>query len=320
MAPRFERLRDEYAALWSECVIRPERKSEVMAVARQIRANRSRYEPISRATGVPWWFIGLVHNMECGLDFSRHLHNGDSLQRRTRLVPKGRPTAHDGPFTFEESAIDALTMPGKQFDKVKDWSIEHVAYLLEKYNGWGYRGRNTGIHSPYLWSFTNLYSRGKFIRDHVYSPTAVSGQIGTMAILKALTELDPQLIEADMPAPAAAWPKAAPLAVEARTPAAAVVAVTKTAAKSRSVWALLVSAGLWVMSKLEWVVDYLFGFLPGAVTDVESQVSAIEAFGKVLRLNWVEVTSGLAIVLMGIAIWRHTRDKSELEERRAEGG
>lgn len=315
----FPALRDEYAALWAECILRPERRSEVMSTARQIIANRSRYEPISRATGVPWWFIGLIHNMECGLDFTRHLHNGDSLQSRTRRVPKGRPATHDGPFTFEESAVDALTMPGKAFDKVRDWSIEHVAFLLEKYNGWGYRSRNTGIHSPYLWSVTNLYSRGKFIRDHVYSPTAVSGQVGAMAILKALTELDPHLIEADKPAPSTGWPKAVPALSEV-APAASVVAVSKTAAKSKSVWALVVSAIMWVLSKIEWVVDYVFGFLPGAVGDVESQISAIEAFGRVLKLHWIGVTSTVAIVLMLIAIWRHTRDKSELEARRqAEG-
>lgn len=98
------------------------------------------------------------------------------------------------------------------------------------------------------------------------------------------------------------------------------VAVMKTAGTSRSVWALLFSGIMWVLSKIQNAVDYVFGVVPEITADVEKQTGAVEAFARVLKLNWVEVTGGLALVLMGIAIWRHTRDKTELVERRAADG
>jgi microcystin-dependent protein len=53
--------------------------------------------------------IGIIHAMECSKfpECSQHLHNGDPLYRRTRLVPAGRPAKGTAPFSFEESAIDA---------------------------------------------------------------------------------------------------------------------------------------------------------------------------------------------------------------------
>jgi len=49
------------------------------------------------------------HYRESGNDFSRHLHNGESLKNFTRKVPAHRPyVLHGPPFKFEESAVDAL--------------------------------------------------------------------------------------------------------------------------------------------------------------------------------------------------------------------
>lgn len=76
----------------------------------------------------------------------------------------------------------------KGFDKVTDWSPEHMAYLFEKYNGFGYRYRRKT--NPYLWSGSPHYTKGKFIRDHVFSASAVSEQIGCMPLLKAILDLD----------------------------------------------------------------------------------------------------------------------------------
>jgi lysozyme family protein len=122
--------------------------------------------------------------MECGLDFTKHLHNGDSLKRRTVNVPAGRPKTGQPPFTFEVSALDAL-----EYDKLtewNDWSIGGICYTLEGYNGWGSRARD--INSPYLWSYSNLYTSGKYIRDHVWSDKAVSGQCGAAVILRRMND------------------------------------------------------------------------------------------------------------------------------------
>jgi lysozyme family protein len=122
--------------------------------------------------------------MECGLSFAKHLHNGDSLERRTVNVPAGRPKTGQPPFTFEESAVDALEYDG--LTAWSDWSIGGICYKLEGYNGWGYRVHK--INSPYLWSFSNLYKRGKYIEDNKWSDTAVSRQCGAAVILRRMSE------------------------------------------------------------------------------------------------------------------------------------
>jgi len=46
--------------------------------------------------------------------------------------------------------------------------------------------RNKGVSNPYLYSGTNLYSSGKYVRDHVYDPSVKDKQLGVLAMLGAL--------------------------------------------------------------------------------------------------------------------------------------
>lgn len=177
-------LRTEYQAYYDACRVRPECRGNVAYYVRRLRNGRPLYEAVGRdLNGIPWAFIGAIHAMECGFNFAGHLHNGDPLSARTVQVPKGRPLTGAPPYTWRESAIDALTMKG--FHDVRDWSIPHMLYLLERYNGMGYRMRR--LASPYLWSFSNHYSRGKFVKDGIYDPHAVSKQCGVAVMLKAVT-------------------------------------------------------------------------------------------------------------------------------------
>lgn len=198
-------LREEYQRLWDTMIYRwnddvrdnpgleaiyQGLRAEFDIVVRTIRARQARYERISRLCGgtIPWDFIAIIHHMECGLSFAKHLHNGDPLSARTRLVPAGRPAAGSPPFTFEASAVDALTMKGKEFHLVTDWSIPALLYRLEGFNGYGYRKFHPDVLSPYLWSGSNHYTRGKYIADGQWSRSAISKQLGTALILKALRE------------------------------------------------------------------------------------------------------------------------------------
>lgn len=135
--------------------------------------------------GIPWWFIACVHMLESDFNFETHLHNGDPLTGRTVHAPAGRPVEGKPPFLWRISAIDALTMPGKMFHLEEDWSIPHALWLLEAYNGHGYRIFHR-INSPYLWAGTNHYARGKYVRDGVYDPSAVSKQPGCAGLIKFL--------------------------------------------------------------------------------------------------------------------------------------
>lgn len=190
----FEALAPEYEKLWATAVLLPSRKTAAQTTANRILANKARYETVSQATTVPFFVIGLIHAMEGGCNFNTHLHNGDPLTARTRQVPRGRPKEGNPPFTWEESAIDALTMDG--LDKVKDWTPERLCYELERYNGTGYLKYHSNVNTPYLWSGTNNYVRGKYVADGKWDATAVSGQSGAIAILKCVMAKDNDVVAA----------------------------------------------------------------------------------------------------------------------------
>ena len=63
--------------------------------------------------------------------------------------------------------------------------------MLEEYNGLGYASR--GKPSPYIWSGTDQYQAGKYVRDGVYDPDAVDSQLGCAGLLKAMMALDPTI-------------------------------------------------------------------------------------------------------------------------------
>jgi lysozyme family protein len=184
--PAFASVRAEYATLWRRMAVRPEKAATVDAIARRLVGNKPRYLAVAKATGVPWFIIAVLHERESGADFRTHLHNGDPLIARTHHVPAGRPLKGNPPFTWEESAEDALRIDG--LDKVRDWSVERACYQIELYNGFGYRRH--GIASPYLWSFSNNYQQGKYVADGQWSAAAVDKQCGTMPMLRRMMALD----------------------------------------------------------------------------------------------------------------------------------
>lgn len=172
-----------YISLFNMMVINPGSTPVINTIVNKITAGKAQYKEVEAITGVPWFFIGVIHSMEANNDFTRHLHNGDSLKAKTVNVPKGRPIGVP-PFTWKASAVDALKYMG--YDKVTDWTVPNMLYLFEKYNGFGYRKK--GIYSPYLWSFSNLYTKGKYTADGKYDPNAVSRQVGAGVILKTVMQ------------------------------------------------------------------------------------------------------------------------------------
>src|SRR5207302_6750269 len=47
--------------------------------------------------------------------------------------------------------------------------------------------------SPYIWSGTNQYVSGKYVRDGVYYPDAVDSQVGFAGLLITMIALDPTI-------------------------------------------------------------------------------------------------------------------------------
>ncbi len=167
------------------------RSTAINSQADKILANRARYEAVSKATGVPWDVIAVIHYRESSGDFKGVLHNGQKIigtGKKTTLVPAGR-----GPFsTWEEAAKDALVVCPPYAAKNKDWWIAGTLDILERYNGLGYRKK--GLPSPYLWAGTDQYVKGKYVADGKFDPEHVDKQLGTAAILMRLRDMEAEKV------------------------------------------------------------------------------------------------------------------------------
>jgi len=185
----------DYTSLWDAMKITDEKA--VSDQADKAIKNKARYQSVATATGLPWAVIACIHYRESGYSFLTHLHNGDPLTKRTTHDPKGRPLAlpKSGkfPYTWEESAIDAIKM--KVTDKIngldgkEGWVLNEALYLFEIYNGLGYR-KYHDMNSPYLWSYTQWYTKGKYAYDGVFSATLVDKQIGCAPLLAMIERKD----------------------------------------------------------------------------------------------------------------------------------
>ena len=157
-----------------------------LSVAQALVRNdaKPRYLVVSKATGVPWFFIAVVHERESSQSWKASLAQGDPWNEVSRHVPAGR-----GPFnSWEEAAVDALVNCPPFAAKNKDWSVGGLLTMLEQYNGLGYAQR--GVPSPYVWSGTNQYSAGKYVADGVYSATAIDMQLGCAGLILGMMRLD----------------------------------------------------------------------------------------------------------------------------------
>ena len=182
---------EEYQQLYDSMIINHAKDAEIDNAVGKIMKGKAEYVLAALANkNLVWYAIGIAHYMEASCDFTKHIHCGDSLAHRTVNEPTGRPLADpiagkDKPYTWQESCLDWMVLKG--WNKWKDWGITDILARLEMNNGLAYR--NKGIATPYLWSYTNQYSVGKYIADHVFDPEAVSKQVGAAILLKRLSSL-----------------------------------------------------------------------------------------------------------------------------------
>jgi len=189
-------LKQANATRWANA--RLTRASEFTPVAKRLVADKGRFQGMEARTGVPWFVIAVIKEREAGADpkWLKSIAQGQAWNKKSTIVPIGR-----GPFSsWEEAAYDALVNCAPFAAKNKDWSVGGTLALLEKYNGLGYA--NKGVPSPYIWSGTDQYKSGKYVRDHVYDPNAVDAQLGCAGLLLAMQKLD-KSITFNEPAPKA---------------------------------------------------------------------------------------------------------------------
>lgn len=170
-----------YSELIPTLKIKETKIIEVKLICEKYKTLFSIYERVSIKTGVPSDLIFALHYREASCSFKGVLHNGERIigtGEKTSLVPKNR-----GPFnTWEDAAIDALLLKKNIFPE--SWTFENKLSFAEKFNGLGYR--NKGLQSPYVFSFTNAYEKGKYVADGKFNPEFIDKQCGVAAILLEL--------------------------------------------------------------------------------------------------------------------------------------
>lgn len=181
-----EELQTEYKRLFSTCDIRLERSAEVDALVDAVLDDRGHYHSVSGRLKIPWFIVAALHYADTERNFNVHLHNGDPLTDRTRHLPDGRPPEGEPPFTWEESATDALRF--RHFTQWDDWSIPGTLFLLESHDSWNYRLHHPETLSPYLWNYSTHYQQGKYVADDTWSETAVASRCGVAVLLRRLAE------------------------------------------------------------------------------------------------------------------------------------
>lgn len=161
------------------------RGPEFIPVAKRLVAAKERYQTVAIKTGIPWTFIAVTHQRESSQNWNRSLAQGDPWNDVSTHVPAGR-----GPFrSWEDAAFDALVNCAPKASRNTDWSIGGLLTLLEQYNGIGYFKR--GLPSPYIWSGTDQYVKGKYVADGVFDANTVDKQLGCAGLILAIRDLDP---------------------------------------------------------------------------------------------------------------------------------
>lgn len=182
--------RERVSQLWANMVVGAnligrQRASHVDWYMKKLLGGRKKYKDASvivkRETGmyVPWEVIGCIHGLEASFNFDKQILNGQPYKQRTTWVPRGL-----GPWSsWEESCVQGFLHETEHNPLPQMWDVEGTALFFERWNGMGY-WRMGQKPSPYLWSYTSSQERGKYVSDGKYSRTAVSLQVGAMAMLK----------------------------------------------------------------------------------------------------------------------------------------
>jgi lysozyme family protein len=199
---------------WANMHLRADRINAFHATAVRLTAPaaKARYQGVSDRLAemvqtdnsikvVPWWFIAVVSEREYGgpPHWDKQLGQGDRLDQVSHNVPAGMGPylSHPGDVTpghdaWTRCCVDVLCNSAPHAAKWTDWSIGGILTLFEEYNGLGYAAM--GVPSAYVWSGTDQYSSGKYVRDHDYRANVVDVQEGCAPILAMMAALDSTIV------------------------------------------------------------------------------------------------------------------------------
>ncbi len=167
---------------------KPEFAPAVKKFKEVFQRQKKRYKKIGDICGMPPELIAVIHYRENTSDYLKetfgiYVHNGQKLGRKTTIHPAGL-LFHDFDKAAEHAFSERKWLLKKYYLTADSKDIVAMMCFAETYNGLGYfRG---GKISPYLYSGTNVYTSGKYIRDHVYDENAVDKQVGVYLLLNSI--------------------------------------------------------------------------------------------------------------------------------------
>jgi lysozyme family protein len=183
-------LKASYEKMWADCQVQPAKIHELTQVAIKLcdQQHKMAYVAVQKLTAVPWFVIGVIHEREASGAWWANIAQGDPWNRISTHVPKNR-----GPFrSWQDAAVDALKNCSPFMARNMDWSAGGTLIHLVQYNGLAYELHHNEW-SPYIWAATNHEERGKYVTDGHYDPRAWDAQLGCAAMLKRMSELDPDV-------------------------------------------------------------------------------------------------------------------------------
>ncbi|MEI2422863.1 hypothetical protein V6O07_21480 [Arthrospira platensis SPKY2] len=159
------------------------RKDAARTIATRCLRHWDKALRVEEKHGIPADFILAIAARESSCDMTKNFLNGQPLNMRTTIVPKGY-----GPFRTWEASVDAAV--GRKYFVGVNWNNPDAwAQRAERYNGLGYQYR--GLISRYVWSGDVRYDRqgGKFIRDGVFSRNTIDQQLGVIPLIDMMRKM-----------------------------------------------------------------------------------------------------------------------------------
>ena len=122
-----EKLETEYGTAFESCVLQPDTEPTVRGIVGRMVQLRSHYESVEKSTGVPWWFVGILHYSEWNFR---------------------------EPAQFERQVIDVLI--AKKYHQAKTRTLGAFLWGFDLWNGFR---DGSGKDSSWVWGGTSVLEK-----------------------------------------------------------------------------------------------------------------------------------------------------------------
>jgi len=172
----------------------PQQEKDMERFVKSWETNKARYQQVAETTGVPAKLIASLHWRESTGNFGTYLHQGDPLGKQAVNEPANIPIFNE----WEPAAEHALGMKKGIRDafKIDENTTDEAALTsyAERYNGLGYFNYRA-MASPYVYSGSDQYKKGKYVGDGNWDPNHKDQQLGVLPMMRRIDRFERELAE-----------------------------------------------------------------------------------------------------------------------------